>query len=251
MAYKTLQITQSDSVIRVAFNRPQVMNALNIAMIEETTHVFQNLSHDTSVRVIILEGNGKTFSAGADLGYMKQLGKLNIDQNIIEGKKLAEMYVAIQSCSKPIIAKAHGYAIGGGFGFLVLADIAIAEENTQFSLSEVKLGMNPAVIGPFVTKKIGASHYKALSITGELIDTKRALNIGLIHEVASASELEKTVMKKVRLIMKCGPIAIAEFKATFENTDLNKAVDQIAKLRASEEGQEGLSAFLEKRNPNW
>ena len=154
MTYDTLEINQNESLLRISFNRPDVMNALSGEMIQETTHVFNTIGEDESIRVVILEGNGKTFSAGADLSYMKQSGEMNIEQNTEQGIRLGKMYRSIEQCPKPVITKAHGYAIGGGFGFMALADIAIAETNTKFSLSEVKLGINPAVIGHFVIKKI-------------------------------------------------------------------------------------------------
>ncbi len=251
MAYKTLEITQTNSFVRIAFNRPEVLNALSETMIAETTDVFHALGEDVSVRVVVLEGNGKAFSAGADLSYMKKAGESDFAENEQQGKKLAKMYQAIEDCSKPVIAKVHGFAIGGGFGFLTLADIAIAEEKTQFALSEVKLGINPAVVGPFCVKKIGLSHFKALGVTGELIDTNRALRIGLIHETATADALEERVMQKVNQLLLAGPNAIEAFKTFCQNIDPNKSAALIAKLRAGEEGQEGLAAFLEKRNPDW
>ncbi len=251
MAYKTIKIRQNKSLARVAFNRPHVRNALSEEMIAEVTRIFQDLSTDESTRVIVLEGNGKAFSAGADLEYMKRSGVLDLDKNTKQGKKLAAMYQSIESCSKPVIVKAHGYAIGGGFGFLTLGDIAIAEENTKFSLSEVKLGINPAVIGPFCVKKIGLSQFKALGISGEMIGTERALRIGLIHEIASRGDLEVSVMKKVNQLLSAGPKAIKAFKAFCQNMDEEKSAALIAKLRAGSEGQEGLAAFLEKRKPNW
>ncbi|MBC8345097.1 MAG: enoyl-CoA hydratase/isomerase family protein [Candidatus Marinimicrobia bacterium] len=251
MTNKTIQITQDKSLVRIAFNRPNVLNALSETMISEVTTIFQSINQDKSVRVIILEGLGKAFSAGADLSYMKNTGELNIEQNEQSGKNLQLMYQAIEDCSKPVIAKVHGYAIGGGFGFLTLADISIAETNTKFSLSEVKLGINPAVIGPFCVKKIGLSHFKSLGITGELIDTERALRIGLIHEVASAETIEDVVIKKVNQLLLAGPNAIASFKTYCNDMNSSNSAALIAQLRASEEGQEGLAAFLEKRKPNW
>lgn len=251
MEYKSLQITRNKSLVRIAFNRPEVRNALSEIMIAEITHVFLALSQDTSVRVIVLEGNGKVFSAGADLLYMKKAGESDLIENEMQGQKLVKMFQSIEDCSKPVIAKVHGYAIGGGFGFLALADIAIAEKNTQFSLSEVKLGINPAVIGPFCVKKIGLSHFKALGITGELIDTERALRIGLIHEVCSFDTLETRVMDKINQLLQAGPNAIAAFKLYCKDMEAEKGATLIAQLRAGKEGQEGLSAFLNKRQPAW
>jgi len=251
MPYKSLQITQSKSVVRVTFNRPKVLNALNEEMIAETTDIFQSLSKDISVRVVVLEGNGKAFSAGADLAYMKMAGESDLAQNEQQGNNLAKMYQAIDDCTKPVIVKAHGYAIGGGFGFLTLADIAIAEENTQFSLSEVKLGIIPSVIGPFCIKKIGLSHFQSLGLTGELINVEQALRIGLIHETSTADNIEDQVKKKVNQLLLAGPKAILAFKAFCKNLNPDKSAEMIAQLRASDEGQEGLAAFLEKRKPNW
>jgi len=251
MAHKTIKIIQNESLVRIAFNRSKVLNALSETMIAETTDIFQNLSENKSVRVIVLEGIGKAFSAGADLAYMKNAGESDLAQNVQHGQNLEKMYKALEDCSKPIIAKAHGFAIGGGFGFLALADIVIAEKNTKFALSEVKLGIIPAVIGPYCVKKIGLSHFKALGITGELIDTERALRIGLIHEIAEADILEKSVMKKVNQLLSAGPNAIATFKEYCKNIDMDKGAALIAQLRASDEGQEGLAAFLEKRKPDW
>ena len=251
MTNNIIQITQNNALVRIAFNRPEVLNALSAGMISEVTDVFNTITNDETVRVIVLEGNGKAFSAGADLAYMKKSGELGLEENERQGTYLYQMYKAMEDCSKPIIAKAHGYAIGGGFGFLTLADISIAEINTKFSLSEVKLGINPAVIGPFCVKKIGLTHFKALGITGELIDTKQALRIGLIHEIASAGSIETAVMKKVNQILAAGPNAIATFKSYCNDMKDTNGAKQIAELRASKEGQEGLAAFIEKRKPNW
>ena len=226
MKYNTLQLTNNKSVVRIAFNRPSVMNAINQEMISEITDAFNKLNKDESARIIIIEGNGQSFSAGADLDYMKESGRLNIKQNIEQGLKLGKMYQSIERCTKPVIAKAHGYAIGGGFGFMVLADIAIAETKTKFSLSEVKLGINPTVIGPFVLKKIGLSHFKSLGVTGESINTSRALQIGLIHEIADEDKLEDAVIRKVNLLLKASPNAIAEFKRNYGNRNLEDSAAQ-------------------------
>ncbi len=249
--FKNIQFRLDGNSARVTLNRPDVRNALNTYMMREITEVFKEASSDDSIRVVILDGAGSSFCAGADLQSMKDAGQQSFEENKADAELLEAMYVSVNECTKPVIGKIHGHAFGGGFGLATVCDIVASESSTLFSLSEVLLGIIPSVIGPFTVDKIGMSHFRALGISGERFDGAFAEKIGLVHFSVPAEELDEMTDGIVKQLLKAGPKAIASFKVYCRNMNSVDAAGLIAELRSSEEGQEGLSAFLEKRKPNW
>ncbi|MBL7715113.1 MAG: enoyl-CoA hydratase/isomerase family protein [Bdellovibrionales bacterium] len=264
--YTMIQVSRNSthpSVLEVKLNRPEIRNAFNEAMIEELTHVFQKEVLDESVRIVVLSGSGSHFSAGGDLNWMKKSVEMDHAGNLADTRRLSRMFASMNECPKPLIGVVHGAAIGGGVGMVSVCDIVIATEDTQFSLSEVRLGIIPACIGPFVVAKIGASHARGLFISAERFTAKRALEIGLIHEMVSDQAGLKTALDRLLGNMtQCGPKAMAAAKRLVlelswpekrsKHPDPIEFVSQmLAEIRVSDEGQEGLKAFLEKRKPGW
>lgn len=238
--------------------RPDLRNALNAPLIAEVTRCFRELAGDMDVRVVVLTGEGPSFCAGADAGYMRGAFGLPYEENLADARRLAAMYRAVEGCPKPVVAKVHGAAIGGGAGLVAAADIAIAAEDAVFAFAEVRLGIAPATIAPLVARKIGFSYARALFLSGERFGAERAREIGLVHRVAPEGELDAAVEEKAGQLIRGGPEALATIKgllreiqaaAPEEVTEL--MVNRIAGLRVSAEGREGLAAFLEKREPRW
>lgn len=245
-------------VAHVRLDRPDVRNALDDELIEQLRSTFEQLGADPSVRAIVLSGEGKSFCGGADVAMMRASLDLTREQNVAGARALSAMYRAIDACPKPVVAKVHGAALGGGAGLAAVCDIVIAASDTVFGFTEVKLGIIPAVISPFVLAKIGASHARALFLTGERFDARRAQHIGLVHEVVVGDTLDVAIERVVNEILTAGPMAIAAAKAivarvraaSYDET-LDLTAQATASQRVSEEGQEGLRAFLERRKPNW
>jgi methylglutaconyl-CoA hydratase len=241
-------------VVRVTLNRPAVHNAFNEGMIGELTDAFADLGKQEGVRVIVLAGNGASFSAGADLNWMKRATEQDEFANREDSQALAKMFNTINTCPKPVIGLIHGAALGGAVGLAACCDVVIAQPEVSFGMTEVRLGLIPAVISPFVIAKIGPSAARRYMLTGERFTAAEALRIGLIHEVTSALEAEST--KVIEAFLTGGPEAIADAKDLIN--DVTKMDDRseltthrIAARRASDEGREGITAFLAKRKPNW
>ena len=251
MTYSTLELQIDNSIATVYLNRPDVRNAMNETMMEEIKSCFHDLSSNYEIRVVVLKGNGASFSAGADLQMMKNSADQSTEENKAGTKLLGDMYVAIDSCTKPVVGVVHGHAFGGGFGLCTVCDIVVAEEKTLFSLSEVLIGLIPAVIGPYTENKIGKSWFRALGISGERFDAPFAEKIGLVHFSVKEDELNEMEKHVVNQLLKGGPTAQSKFKQYLKDMATTDSPDLIAKIRASAEGQEGLAAFLEKRKPNW
>src|ERR687890_515268 len=256
--YKHLRIGHGDTVATVSLARPDARNALNDELIGELTRCMEELAQDDDVRVVVLTGEGDFFCAGADIGYMHDTANLSYEENLEDARRIAAMFGAVERCPKPIVARVRGAATGGGGGLVAAADVAVAEEGTIFAFTEVRLGISPATIAPFVLRKIGPSHTRALFLTGERFDVQRAQAIGLVHEVASDRDLDAAVREKVEGLLAGGPGALAATKALLrelrdgspgEATEITAR--RIADLRTGREGQEGLGAFLEKREPAW
>ncbi|HEX6177594.1 MAG TPA: enoyl-CoA hydratase-related protein [Thermoanaerobaculia bacterium] len=254
MSYKTLLIEESDGILSVTLNRPDVHNAFNDELIGEAIEVFSNI--DPRHRAVVLKGTGANFCAGADLNWMSKMVSYTRDENIRDSSKLAKMYAVINECPAPVVGRIQGAAIGGGVGLVSVCDIAIASPDSKFGLSEVKLGILPAVISPYVMSKIGASHARALFMTGERFDAERALRIGLVHRIAA--DLDAALSETLAQLKTSGPEAVRECKkliAHVASRDLADAVpytiDAIATRRVSEEGQNGMRAFLEKKKAPW
>lgn len=257
--YQTIAFTLVDSVGTVALNRPEIRNAFNDIMIAELKDCFWTIKELDAVRVVLLKGNGKAFCAGADLNWMRDVQKLSIDENYQDSLSLAECVHAIYTCAKPTIAQIHGAAIGGANGLIAACDLAYCSDDTVFSLSEVKIGLVPAVIAPYVIKRIGEYGARELMLTGSRIDGPTAAHFRLVNQSLPPAELEPFVEKKIELLLTSGPMAMARCKQLLydlsNRVSFSEALEytarMIAQLRASEEGQEGMAAFLEKRQPRW
>jgi methylglutaconyl-CoA hydratase len=256
--YEHLSVGHGDAVATVALARPDARNALNAGLIGELRRCAEELAEDDKVRVVVLTGEGDFFCAGADIGYMRDTANFSYEENLEDARNLAAMFEAVDGCPKPVVARVKGAAIGGGVGLVAAADVAVAEEGTVFAFSEVRLGISPATIAPFVVRKIGHSQVRALFLTGERFDGVRAREIGLVHEVISEEDLDAAVQEKVEGLLAGGPEALAATKALLRELrdaapDEVKEITarRIAELRTGEEGQEGLGAFLEKRKPAW
>ncbi|MFC2129964.1 enoyl-CoA hydratase/isomerase family protein [Bacteroidota bacterium] len=257
--YRTIIVDFQDRIAKVTLNRPEVHNAFNSDLINDLYDAFDKLKDEEDLRVIIITGNGKSFCAGADLNWMKSVVNYSYEQNLEESLKLAKLMYLIFTHPKPVIARINGSAIGGGVGLMSVCDILIAEENAMFGLSEVRLGLVPAAISPFVMSRIGESWARELFITGERITAKRACELKLVNYAVPADELDRIVDDKVQLILNNGPEAVRVVKEMIFNVghkiDIsevhNYTAELIAKLRMSEEAQEGMNAFLKKRKPKW
>ena len=256
--YEHLSVGRGNEVVTVSLARPDARNALNAGLIGELTRCMEELAGDDGVRVVVLTGEGDFFCAGADVGYMRDTANFSYEENMEDARELAAMFRAVEECPKPVVARVRGAAIGGGVGLVAASDVGVAEDGTIFAFSEVRLGISPATIAPFVLRKIGPSHTRALFLTGERFDVQRAQAIGLVHEVASEGDLDAAVREKVEGLLAGGPGALAATKALLRelrDAAPGKATEvmarRIAELRTGEEGQEGLGAFLEKREPAW
>jgi methylglutaconyl-CoA hydratase len=256
--YEHLRRTDEGPVTTVTLARPEARNSLNAALIGEITRCFEELAEDESVRVVLLTGEGPTYCAGADVGYMRDTAGFSYEKNLEDARRLADMFLAVDDLPKPVVAKVRGAAIGGGAGLVAVADVAVAEEGTRFAFSEVRLGIAPATIAPFVVRKIGYSQARTLFLTGERFDAERAREIGLVHEAVAEGDLDARVEGVVAQLLQGGPAAQAAIKealrqiaATEPMEALGIMTQLIAELRVGEEGQEGLGAFLEKREPYW
>jgi methylglutaconyl-CoA hydratase len=249
------------SVARVTLNRPQVHNAFNAALIGELRATFQRLSAEPpeSLRAVVLAGAGPSFCAGADVSWMRASLGLTREENEQDAMVMAEMFDAIDRCAVPLICRVQGAALGGGMGLCAVSDLVIAEAGARFAFSETRLGILPSVISPFVIAKIGETHARALFPGGRRFDATRALRIGLVHEVVEGeAALDQAVEAAVADLLAAGPTAARAAKAIIrevrglphESTRWHTA-RRIAKQRTSEEGQEGLRAFLDKREPRW
>ncbi|MEM1397279.1 MAG: enoyl-CoA hydratase/isomerase family protein [Pseudomonadota bacterium] len=256
----SLQVTiDPRGVATFKMNRPDVRNAFDEEMIGAICDAFGRYGHDDAVRAIIMTGAGKSFCAGADLNMMQRVAEYSADENRDDARRLAYMLNTINSCSKPVIAQVNGPAIGGGVGIVAACDIAVAAEEAFFSLSEVRLGLIPAVISPFVVQAITPNEARRWFLTGERFAASTAKRIGLVHMVAMGAQLDATVDALMQNVLAGGPNAQREAKAlinavAFKPIDgkvMEDTANRIATVRASAEGREGITSFLEKRKPSW
>jgi enoyl-CoA hydratase/carnithine racemase len=245
-----LRVELDGPVLRLTLARPEVRNAFNDELIERLSEAFRP---QPDVRAIVLTGDGESFCAGGDLQWMKKAAAYSEEQNYEDALRLAHLFRAMTENPAVVIARINGAAFGGGCGLVAAADVAVASDSALFAFSEVRLGLVPATISPFVIPKIGAGNAKALFTTGEAFDAARALRINLIHEVAPLAELDQIVDKKLKAILAAGPAAIETSKriAQAAPMELEVAARTLAKARAGEEGKEGVAAFLEKRKANF
>ena len=256
--YNTIRCEIEKEVVKVFLNRPEVHNAFNDIMIKELLEVFRKLHDGGDARVVILSGAGKSFCAGADLNWMKRVKDFSFEENLRESIEISELMYSIYSLKLPTIARVNGAAVGGGMGFVAACDIAVAASDARFSLSEVKLGLVPACISPYVIRKAGEGACREFMLTGERLSADKAMRLGLVNEVAEPHRLDDAVSTYVERLISSGPNAIAickELLRTVPAMSLDEAkrmtAEAIANLRVSDEGQEGMKAFLEKRKPGW
>lgn len=257
--YKTIEFEINAAVGTVWLNRPQIHNAFNEVMISEVLEIFTEINKMDNIRVVLLRGHGKSFCAGADLNWMRDVAKYSYEQNYKESLQLSDCFYAIYSCSKPTIAVVHGAAIGGANGLLAACDMAICDNETVFSLSEVKIGIVPACISPYVIKRVGEYGARELMLTGKRVNGPEAERFRLVNKSLSANELETYLSELIALLMSSGPKAMSQCKTLIDQVSnkitleeaLSYTAKMIAEIRASEEGQEGMAAFLEKRKPLW
>jgi methylglutaconyl-CoA hydratase len=247
LAMSALRVTRDGDVLRVTLARPETRNAFDAALIAELAEAFVDVG---KARAVVLSGEGPSFCAGADVEWMRSSIDLDHDANVADATALRRMLEAIDSCPAPVVAQVQGHALGGGVGLVACSDIAIAHERAVFAFSEVKLGIIPAVISPFALAKIGPSAARRYFVTGERFNAEEALRIGLVHEVVS--DLDAALDRMLDELRSAGPRAArAAKRLVLERLDGPETARRIAERRTSEEGQEGLRAFLERRPPDW
>jgi methylglutaconyl-CoA hydratase len=256
--YRFITLTQADAVATVTLARPDLHNAFNAEMIGELRNCFAVLADDPSVRAVVLAGAGPSFCAGGDLKWMQASLDWNQAQNQADAEALAEMFEAAWTLPRPLIGRIHGAAMGGGVGLVACCDLAVAADTARFGFSEVKLGLIPAVIAQYILPKIGVSQARALFVSGERFSAERAFEIGLVHVVTAPEDLDSTIASLVSRLLSSGPEAVGAAKrlvdavwALERDAARRYVVEAIAAARTSDEGQEGLRAFLEKRKPRW
>ena len=257
--FQTIEFEQKDDLGIVWLNRPEIHNAFNEVMISELIECFEAINEMNEIRVAVLRGRGKSFCAGADLNWMRGVANYSYEQNFKESLNLSKCFYAIYTCKKPTIAIVHGAAIGGANGLLAACDFAYADDNTTFSLSEVKIGIIPACISPYVMKRVGEYGSKELMISGKRIKGPEAEYHRLVNKSLPTEELDDYVKSVIDLLRTSGPVAMTQCKNLIFNISNKETIEEalestakmIAEIRASEEGQEGMAAFLEKRKPNW
>jgi methylglutaconyl-CoA hydratase len=255
---ETLALTERGDVLEVALNRPEVRNAFNARMIVELTEVFTEVASRDDLRAVVLRGNGRSFSAGADAAWMRAALDFDAEENFEDALRMSDMFAAIDAVPMPVIARVHGASLGGGLGLMAACDIVIAAEDTVFGFTEARLGIVPAVISRFVLPRIGPSWARALYLTAERFDAQTARTIGLVHWVVSPGDLDSAVEQRVDALRAAGPTAVREAKiliarAVGLDDDALRTLTArtIARVRTTAEAQDGLRAFLDKHPAPW
>lgn len=259
MAESTVEIECAGVAATVWMNRPAVHNAFNEALIEELTSAFRMLSEDARVRVLILAGRGRNFSAGADIESMRRQGQASYEENLESARRLAALFGSIAHCAKPTVARVQGAVMGGGLGLVAACDVAIAASDAVFAASEVKLGLIPATIAPYVVRAVGQRHARRYFLTGERFGADEAVRVGLVHEKVDPDQLDTRIAGVVEALAAGAPLAQKAAKEVVEavidrpiTEDLvEDTAQRIATIRSQPEACEGLSAFLEKRSAAW
>ena len=258
MAYQFIHTQREGPVEYLTLNRPEVRNAFNDLVVQDLAAWAAAIEADEAVRVVVLAGAGSAFCAGADVAWMVRMASYTHEENIRDATAAARMFNALDRLPIPLVGRIHGAALGGGAGLAAVCDIVVADERTVFGFTEVKLGIVPAIVSPYVLAKIGPSAARELFLTGMRFDAARAKEIGLVHAVVEADQMDRTVEDYVREILSAAPQAVAAAKALLKNVAGRPAQDSIgltaetlAARRVSAEGQEGLRAFLEKRKATW
>ncbi len=259
MTYETLTI-ESDArgVARLTLNRPEAHNALGGRMLDELPAAARELDADSGVRVVVLTGAGESFCAGGDLRWMQEASRLSRAGRIASSGKIAAMLRALDRLSKPLVGRINGQAYGGGVGLVAVCDVAIAARDARFGLTEVRLGLLPANVGPYVVKKLGEAKAREVFFNGKLFDAAEALRLGLVSQVVEATALDEAVEREAAHFLKCGPRAVAESKALIHHiaahgamASLDHAIERLADAWEGEESREGIAAFFARRKPSW
>lgn len=258
MNFETIIYSFANSVARIILNRPEIHNAFDDLMIAELHSVLDQIENESDIRVVVITGAGESFCAGADLNWMKRVKDWSYEKNFEDALKVAELMEKIYTFPKPVITRVNGTTIGGGTGIVASSDIAVASENAIFGLAEVKIGLVPSVISPYLIKRCGERVCREIFLTGERISARKALEFGLVNHVVPLNELDKKVNEIIEMLLSSGPNAIRMCKELIKRVSESSleeiksyTADIIAKIRISEEGQEGISSFLEKRKPKW
>lgn len=253
-----LGIARRDDVLELVLDRPDVRNALDESLIIALTRAFRESALEPGVRFVVLRGEGPVFCAGADLAYMQRMAAADEATNLEDATRLSELFAAISTCPRPVVAVVHGAAMGGGVGLVAAADVALAAEGTRFGFTEVRLGILPGVISPYAVRRLGPAVARRLFLTGEIFDAAEALRTGLVDEVTDASELEARLVLLLGRLRVGGPRAQAATKVLVDEIEalpLAEAVKRtpahIARQRATDEAREGFAAFFAKRPPSW
>jgi methylglutaconyl-CoA hydratase len=253
-----LTILHDGPTTRLILNRPDVRNAFDDELVTRLSDAAREVARDRSTRVVVLQGEGPVFCAGADLNWMSRMVSYSREQNVIDASRLALMYQVLDTLPVPVIARVQGAALGGGAGLAAVADIVVAADDAVFGFTEVKLGILPAVISPYVLRKIGTSAGRELFLTGARFSAQRAREIGLVHHTVPAAQLDERVDGLTRELLTSGPGAMAVAKELIRQVAgalpddvIGLTSETIARQRVSDEGQEGMRAFLEKRKPSW
>ncbi len=253
-----LEIVRDGPVARVWLDRPEQHNALSPELLAAVSEAFHSLAHEARVRVVVLGGRGPSFCAGADIAAMKASADASFDQNLAEAKRLAGFFAAIADFAKPVVARVHGNVLGGGMGMVCACDIAVASDDARFGLTEVRLGILPAIISPYVIRRLGDARARELMLTGERFDAATALRVRLVHHVVPAAELDAKVEERVQALLAGAPYAQTRIKMLLELwgdaswEEYRAALPRtLAEVRSGEEARDGLGAFFEKRRPKW
>ncbi len=256
--YRHIVVELRDHVLHVRLNRPEVHNALNGEMVEELASCFFSVHEGEAVRAVLLCGEGPSFCAGADVGWMKMVARFDYEANLRDARSLSDMLSALNACPVPTVARTHGAVLGGGMGLIACCDVVVAADDATFGFTEAKLGLLPAVISPFVLQKIGPGHARALFTTAQRFGAQRAQLIGLVHVVTPYKNLDDTTERQVQELLTSAPGAASEAKSLVERVSRTSVpavydytVETNARMRETAEGREGISAFLEKRRPRW
>ncbi|HHI79997.1 MAG TPA: hypothetical protein ENK02_08445 [Planctomycetes bacterium] len=258
-SYETLLLERDPKgVLEIRLNRPEKHNAFNATVIEELKRAFEEASEEEGVRVVLLTGSGKSFSAGADIDWMRDQGRESEAANVQSALRMSEMFYAVYACKKPVLAKVGGAALGGGTGLVAAVDIAIASQDAIFGFTEVRLGIIPAVISPFAVEKLGPATARSLFLLGKRFNGIEAERLGLVFRSVPAAELDAEVENCLADLLRGSPKALEEAKALAQSLnpipplrEIPRCAEAIAKIRGTPEAQEGLSAFLERRRPSW
>lgn len=259
MPAERLTITSEGAIARITLNRPEVHNAFDDVLIAELTDALECIGHEPRPRVVILSAAGKSFSAGADLNWMRRTAGYSWEENFADAKRLGRLMQTLDQLALPTLARVQGAALGGGVGLITACDIAVAADTAFFALSEVKLGLIPAVISPYVVRAIGERAARRYFLTGERITAHESARLGLIHEVVAGERLDERIDELARVLLGNGPQAVRAAKrlvctngrGAIDAALIEEMARRTAEQRASPEGQEGIAAFLEKRKPDW